>query len=240
MTLRWEPNVGAAAWFTDAEADWAQLSCLGPPGYPRYARVLHSFEPDGDRHSVEDLVSLEGRIDAATLGMLLPVLAAHTSTPGDCLFGLWDGWGMHGSAFSVLEIGSGPVLQRLRTSRREDRPVPVPQAAFSADVLNGPRVRIPHRGYLLFRGPLVEAGQWPVNTLASGQPWPLENPQLMWPADRAWFVATDVDQPWTGIGGSPELIADLVNTRGLDVLRTGYDQSQPYWRHPGIPAEEDL
>jgi hypothetical protein len=41
----------------------------------------------------------------------------------------------------------------------------------------------------------------------------------MWPADHAWFVATEIDHPWTGIGGSEALIQDLLDADRLNVTR---------------------
>lgn len=34
-------------------------------------------------------------------------------------------------------------------------------------------------------------------------------PQWWWPADRAWFVGTDIDHPWTYVAGS-RLLVDRV------------------------------
>lgn len=36
------------------------------------------------------------------------------------------------------------------------------------------------------------------------------NPDLFWPDDRRWFVATDVDVGSLYVGGDTELVADLV------------------------------
>lgn len=235
----WEPDVGRADWLT-SQADPETVAMLGPPGFPRYARVLHAFDPVGGPRQVNHLVVLEGRIDQISLALLLPILSEHTTTPEDCLFGLWDGWSMTPGAWAVLEVSAqrGWFGRRPRTRRIPDAGR---DGVFPTKVLDGPRVRTgPSRDYMLFRGPITEAGRWPVNDVIPGVPWPLPNPQLMWPTDRAWFAATDPGRPWTGIGGSPELIAALVNSDSLDVLRTDYGPSQPYWRTDGIPTEDDL
>jgi hypothetical protein len=85
---------------------------------------------------------------------------------------------------------------------------------FPADVLSGPRLRIPPglpipaRQYLLFRGPLDETGRWGASELTTGSPKDdeLPAPHLLWPGDRRWFVATDVDSDFTWACGSGELI----------------------------------
>jgi hypothetical protein len=93
-----------------------------------------------------------------------------------------------------------------------------------------PRVSIPNRSYLLFTGPLAEAGQWGAADLVPGRPRRISSPNLMWPADHAWFVASEIDQPWTGIGGSAALIDDLLSNEGLDVEPTELSEHPPYWR----------
>lgn len=47
----------------------------------------------------------------------------------------------------------------------------------------------------------------------------INSPNLMWPADDAWFVATEIDNAWTGIGGSAAQAAELLEQPDLDVRR---------------------
>ena len=102
--------------------------------------------------------------------------------------------------------------------------------AFPPHVLTGPRVSIPARDYLLFRGPLSQAAQWGAADLVPGMPRELNSPNLMWPVDRAWFVATEIDLPWTGIAGTAGLIDDLLAATGLDVEIVEPSGDLPYWR----------
>src|SRR5262249_60683685 len=75
-------------------------------------------------------------------------------------------------------------------------PDPVPPA-----VRDGPRVRLPNRDYLLYRGP-AEAIVAPANLAGTrGQ-----CANLCWPADRAWCVASEIDLMWTYVGGPRGLI----------------------------------
>ena len=73
-----------------------------------------------------------------------------------------------------------------------------------------PQVVVPHRAYWLFRGPLSEVGAgdtaagWPDGTRLDAA-----EPAFVWPADRAWCVAKDVDPHWAGIGGPGALVAEL-------------------------------
>jgi hypothetical protein len=81
-------------------------------------------------------------------------------------------------------------------------PVPGP-------VRDGPRVRLPHRDYLLYRGP-AEA----VTALADKA----QTPNLWWPADRAWCVATEIDLRCTYVGGPAGLIAALLADDAIEAL----------------------
>lgn len=126
----------------------------------------------------------EDRICQRALFACLRVhLAGRTKTPGDCFHALWAGAvsGMHGD----------PA-----------RGIP---AWFPASVLTGPKVRVPNREYMLFRGHLDEVGQWGATdpTTGSSRDGELPAPHLLWPADHRWFVATDVDSDspgWAGPG----------------------------------------
>jgi hypothetical protein len=44
------------------------------------------------------------------------------------------------------------------------------------------------------------------------------SPNLWWPDDRAWFVATEIDHAWTYVAGSQQLLARLMADRRLEIL----------------------
>jgi hypothetical protein len=52
------------------------------------------------------------------------------------------------------------------------------------------------------------------------EPFPFfdQSPNLWWPDDRAWFVATEIDFDSTFVGGDDPLIAVLVTDRRLEAL----------------------
>lgn len=80
----------------------------------------------------------------------------------------------------------------------------------------GPRVRLPNREYLLFRGPLADAQDWGLDLT-----W-VPPPAAVWPADRAWFLAFDVDPDWAVVGGSAPAVAAVVEGAGLDTRPVGW------------------
>ena len=56
----------------------------------------------------------------------------------------------------------------------------------------------------------------------------------MWPADRAWLVATDIDLPWTGIAGSARLIVAWWPRTALDArARRAIRPTAALLAHPG-------
>jgi hypothetical protein len=72
------------------------------------------------------------------------------------------------------------------------------------------RVVLPHRNYLLYGGTIDHA-------LESPMPFD-QSPNLWWPEDRAWFVASEIDFAWTYVGGDRGLIAALVSDSRLEAL----------------------
>jgi hypothetical protein len=50
----------------------------------------------------------------------------------------------------------------------------------------------------------------------------------MWPGDRAWFVASEIDFDSTLVGGSAGLIEAILETPELDAWPLGPDDSLTY------------
>jgi hypothetical protein len=143
----------------------------------------------------------EDRISQRALFARLRVhLAGWTKTPGDCFHALWDG--------AVSSMHGDPVRGILPW--------------FPARLLAGPKVRIPNREYLLFRGHLDDVGHWGATDPATGssKDEELPGPHLLWPADHRWFTATDVDSDFTWVGGSRALIDAVITDPNLDASST--------------------
>jgi hypothetical protein len=70
------------------------------------------------------------------------------------------------------------------------------------------RLRLPQRTHLVFGGPIAEVGRIG-RTLPDGSRV-REPPGIIWPADRAWFVASEVDLDSTFVGGSGRLMDALL------------------------------
>ncbi|MTV26240.1 hypothetical protein FTX61_12585 [Nitriliruptoraceae bacterium ZYF776] len=84
------------------------------------------------------------------------------------------------------------------------------------------------RGHLLLRGPLTgvlrSVGVGPADRLAVAGSW--------WPADRAWFVAGDVDLAWTYVAGSAALVDAIVADPRVDAHLTALDRAVTAWPEP--------
>ena len=226
MPLRPLSDTSAADWFVDSDADWWTKVILGPPGFEAYARVLYDLDEDAPVDSNE-------RIRAA----VRDVLARHTTTPDDCFFTLWDGWGGFqggqqdfGVRYVVSLDASPSEILEAKTLTAAARSLDC-APAFTKSFLDGPMVSVPNREFYLFAGPLGTEVNWGAADYAHGFPrdFPTE-PALMWPADHAWFMAGDVDPDWIGVGGTQDLIDALLADPGLDAVPTAYGPDQPEYR----------
>lgn len=217
MTLRPLADVSAADWFVGDTAAPRLRAQVGPSGFDAYVRVLHTTTGDGDR--------FEGHLDGPLLAALVGDLAAHTTTPDRCFFALWEGYGdIHGGeAAGFLTAFSGPPRWPGRIFTQE-KPKAPPPPAFPPQVMTGPLLTANGEAHFLFSGRLAEAGQWGAASYGNGVPRDINSPNLMWPADHAWFVTTSIEGTWTGVGGTASLIATLLADDRLEVVRQRYDE----------------
>jgi hypothetical protein len=74
---------------------------------------------------------------------------------------------------------------------------------WGGEVMRGPRLSADGRDYMLFTGAL---DRW-ASLFVGEREHHWQSPQLCWPEDRSWCVATEIDFDSTYIGGSTELIA---------------------------------
>jgi hypothetical protein len=159
-----------------------------------------------------------GELPPDLLSAVCEVLAEHTQTPERCWFCLWEGWGwIAGSPSAGLIVTPGAT---------SGRAVDVPPA-FPPEIINGPRVSLPGRNYILFEGPIDAANQlgWRSGELLRGAHPELDldpddfepqSPNLFWPQDRSWFVATEIDLDSTYVGGSQRLVRELLGDCRLE------------------------
>ena len=218
--------MSAGAWLTERIIGFAKdVGSVVPHGFQAYARVFHPLDdgrwadraarngriahPEMQLHLISsppgaapggyeplDGVSV-GSLPEEELRALVEVLARHTGTPEQVTFAVWEGGGLEGGSAYLVRDG-------------ETVPVPSPPLA-PPEVLDGPRLELPNRSYVLLEGSVADAGA--VATFLRGQ-----SPNLWWPQDRAWCVATEIDLAWTYVAGSAALVADVVAAPALEAL----------------------
>jgi hypothetical protein len=88
-----------------------------------------------------------------------------------------------------------------------------------SDLASAPELRLEQRTFLVTEGPIANAISVGYRH-PSGQVQP-EPPTLLWPADHAWFVASDPDLDSTFVGGSTSMIEALLATPGLEAWPIG-------------------
>jgi hypothetical protein len=237
-------DVEAAAWIGDRLHPFAQdVGSVIPPGFPAYARIFHPASASRDWVPVDvrwsTIASWSGRTvhpemqfhaiaspaergqpvgrmpwsgeprlgtpSKAQMKALAGLLSTSTSTPNACWYCLWDGYGyVTGAVVALHAFKQGPRSAGAQRPRRWNLRMPMPKAL--GGLPDRKRVRLPHRDYLLFRGPVAKAQGWE------------DGPNLWWPDDRAWCVASEIDLPYSCVGGSPELIDAILADPAIEAL----------------------
>lgn len=230
-----EPRLHAAT--QAAEAKWLAprlhpfgsgvVASVVPDGFPAYVRILHpAVGPDDQPLRWAEVAEMSGRImhrlvqlHALNPGSLRPppgnlapnllkalctILKEHTGTAHSCWFCVWAGHGCLNDkrlAWTFYEISSD--VPQKHAARKPSPPSP-------PGLLQAARVHLPHRDYLLLNGPIdaVSEPGWML-----GDRWMQQSPNLFWPQDRSWCVASEIDLFCTLVAGSEALaeaiLADL-------------------------------
>lgn len=92
------------------------------------------------------------------------------------------------------------------------------------DFPGAPRVTAPAREYL----PLVSPLERIADGVLEGRPSRRMGPNLWWPEDRAWCVATEVDFCWTYVAGTRSCIEAVLADKRLEALEAHPDQRGDY------------
>jgi hypothetical protein len=243
-------DVGPAEWV--APRLGGQFGAVGltvPRGYPAYARICHpatnkAGEPvswtevartTGRRphalmqwHAIvgsPDSLNMRGSLwDGAdprrghlahsALTVLCDRLAEYAGGEPDCCFSLWEGYG------GLDEYGwlAATAPPRSKVDNR-DRHI------LTLDEIGRSRLRLPNRDYVVLTGPLHAALR--IGFFGLGVFWP-QSPNIFWPEDRTWCVASEIDFDSTLVGGSARLIEAILKTPELDAWPVGADDSLAY------------
>lgn len=180
---------------------------LVPLGFGRYVQ-LAAADP-GDAGG-------DGGLSIATLAELSEVLASGRAGTS-CSFGIWKGhgWLHRGGLVSIWDRDRGAPKEALGQIQGEAN-----APAFPSEILEGPKLGLPHRNYLLLRGPLDAASQMGREHFGRFEIHP---PDLIWPETRDWFVGTDTDLTVAYVGGSEWLLNRIAERPRLAAIPVSTD-----------------
>lgn len=91
-------------------------------------------------------------------------------------------------------------------------------------IRDAPQIAVLHRTFFALRGTADDFDAWESSFEDGDAPFLA----FVWPADRAWCVASDVDPHWAGIGGSLPAIEALKRS-ALDVVAADPTDAQPVY-----------
>jgi hypothetical protein len=144
-----------------------------------------------------------GSLSDRQVRALSRLVEKHTSTTEPCWFCLWEGYGyltpggmVEARAYFVE--GSKPRLSRL--------PFSFPKKTKKQSVTARKVTPNNARSYLLFTGSVADAVGWE------------DGPNIWWPEDRAWCIASEIDHPYSYVGGSNELVEEVLAEPELEAL----------------------
>lgn len=164
-----------------------------------------------------------GTLPPVLLAALCDVLARHTGSPDRCWFCVWDGYQQDADSPATATIVAVNEWEPDDMDDQEEREAAerrILPPEFPTAVLSGPRVCLPERSYLLLEGPLDAAGELGISITE-------QSPNVFWPDDQAWCVATDEDLDSTYLGGSAALVRDLLADERLEALSV--NMADPVW-----------
>jgi len=210
-----QPSVAVeeAIWIGDrlSPFDSCVVTSVVPGGFEAYARVLHSLNPPAPGQQLgrwADVASWSG-IELVP-GIDFPDIALPEHEPSGV-----EPWPGHVPEVGTLHPADADALAALlarHTSTPDHCWFCTWEGWGSVFFEDGPRIQLPHRNYALFVGALAA-----LPSLMGAQDD--HSPNLWWPDDRAWCVATEIDLAWTYVGGPAALVSD--------VLANPYLEAQP-------------
>ena len=203
----------------------AVVSSWIPSGFEAYARILHPVEERDNEEPVRwrDVARWAGvALDSSTSW---PEVALPQFTPD--VEASWRGQGPREGSLSradtlalvhVLALRpTGPCFFGVWEGYGGDLAVRGPDASqLPQRVRDFPILQLPWRTYELFQGPFSGATCFVEPRFQS--------PNIWWPTDHSWCVASEIDLPWTYVGGSRQLIDDILASDQLEAMETSSEE----------------
>ena len=227
MTNKYRPNLIPLVDFTPTEwltermlpvgrgSDRVLLQSIVPGGFPAYARILHPAYAKGEDTPVRwvAIATREGKI-------------AHPQMQFGRLSGSDDPYGCP-SWVEEPFVGESPedeaktIAATLRgfTTTPDSYYLLMWEGYGGIEQMYPPsaKLALPDRNYLAYTGSMNTVLELCVdgNTLVG--------PNLWWPADQSWIVATEIDFMETYVGGSTACIGQLLSDPKLEAFPASID-----------------
>jgi hypothetical protein len=159
----------------------------------------------------------EGELPQPETCALASILAKF-SDPDHCWFGVWDGYGHIGGGYSVTTSHRTDAPKAVQATQRIlNRRKIKHQGRAPKPIQDGGRISAPSRDYLLIEGSVADiAGVADLVGHDPDGPSHPQSPNMWWPRDHSWFVASEIDFAWTYVCGSAELIAAVLASPQLE------------------------
>lgn len=194
-------TTASTSWIDDAcQGEWWTVGALVPNHYESLLRVHAPTPCDGWWSAYREIFEVVSAIGER-----------HTSTPDRAWFAIWEGHGFDNIARRVAwrDPPADAAAQRARDLERQrlrddDRRR---NTTIRSELARIPRFDRPGRTYYLATGPVSA-----VTDLRYPDSSDWRNPDLLWPDDRRWFVATDVDFWSLYVGGSLSFTGEIANS----------------------------
>ncbi len=225
-------KVEEAAWIGDrlSPFDSGVVTSVVPRGFAAYARVLHPLDPPARGQQPGrwvDVASWSGIELVPSIDF--PDIALPEHEPSGV-----EPWPGQVPQVGTLHPADAHALAAVlaQHTNTPDRCWFCTWEGWGSVVFDdGPRVELPGRNYALFVGPLAA-----LPSLMAAQDD--HSPNLWWPDDRAWCVATEIDLAWTYVGGPAALISDALANPRIEAQPASPDdnhqQRPPEWLAPAI------
>jgi hypothetical protein len=238
------PSGDHAEWITDALQGRSGVAFVVPDRFDRCVRVHHAL-PERYRWTdvapeylvrgvpyaypfPDSVAGAEGDPGDAVVDRLVEHLSRLAGGDVSCHYGLWRGWGdLHAGSNTVAYAQSQPtpwdrVSWCAQTRRAELDWIARARPAY--DFVDAcPSISWwGGREMCLFDGPLSCA-----RSIGAVSPWREDEirrrgPQWWWTGRRDWFVATEIDYPWSYVGGPNALVEAILVDDALEIVEVGF------------------
>lgn len=205
----WLDDISHGDWIERGSSRYAfpaRVADLVPPGFAAYARIFHPLRMrDGESARWSDVAAANGVPwhQAISLSQVIQMDRPRDPLGSPPLVGEWSAqlpaeyWA---ALESILERGTG--ADQVILGVWEGR------SGLSDALDSKPRLELAHRRYFLAQIPLRN---WTTSEVVMKH-----GPQISWPIDRAWFIASDIDCSSSYVAGSKALVNEILRCSDLE------------------------